>query len=75
MLEALSVVTFSSSSSGESSRSDSIVALLSPVPNMVIFAELQDIAEMLEVEVAHQTEPVETGFRVGTSAGEFLYIL
>jgi hypothetical protein len=48
------------------------VGLPLPVPNLVISVELQDIAEMLEDEAAHQAELIETELRMNTSAGEFL---
>jgi hypothetical protein len=75
MLEAPSAVSSSSSSSSDSSGSKSIMASPPLVPDLLISAELQDIPEMLDVEAAHQTEPVEMRPHNDTSIGAFLYIL
>jgi hypothetical protein len=75
MLEAPSVMPSSASSSSESSSSESIIASPQPVPDLLISAGLEDLAEMTEVGVAQDTvNPVEMVPRANTSAGLFLYI-
>jgi hypothetical protein len=71
MLESMpSTESCSSSSSSDSSESESIMALPPPVPDMVICAEPQDLAETPEVKEARQTMPVEAEARAVSPVGE-----
>jgi hypothetical protein len=73
MLGASSVV---SSSSNDSYGSESIMALLPLIPNLLISAGLDDTLEMPDGKMAHQSvETIATIPHADTSAGMFMYIL
>jgi hypothetical protein len=59
----------SSSSSGETSGSESILPSPAPVPNLFVIAELSWMMEVPEVEVTGQGIPIEAGARVVVPKG------
>jgi hypothetical protein len=76
MLGASSVVSSLSSSLNDSYGSESIMALLPLIPNLLISAGLDDTLEMPDGKTAHQSvETIATIPHADTSAGMFMYIL